>query len=67
MANDPETMKTLRAIRDALVGQLIQLDELGETRAAADLSPAVERLNRRLGDAPSEEEAERLRRKYFMN
>lgn len=67
MANDPETMKTLRAIRDTLVGQLIQLDELGETRAAADLSPAVERLNRRLGDTPSEEEAERLRRKYFMN
>lgn len=67
MSEDLDRMSEIRAIRDTLVEQLIRLERLGEGRTAADLSPAVERLNAQLGEAPSEEEIERLRRNYFMS
>lgn len=67
MADDLEKMDALRAVRDILVEQLVRLEQLGDSRSAAELSAAVERLNGRLGEAPSEEEIRRLRRKYFMS
>jgi len=67
MTEDIERLQVVRAIRDALVEQMLRLDQLGESRTAADLSPAIDRLNRELGEAPSDEEIERLRRNLFMN
>ena len=67
MAEDIERLQAVRAIRDALVEQMLRLDQLGDSRAAADLSPAIDRLNRELGETPSDEEIERLRRNLFMN
>jgi hypothetical protein len=67
MADDLEKMDALRAIRDILVEQLVRLEQLGDSRSAAELSPAIERLNGRLGEQPSEEEIQRLRRKYFTH
>lgn len=57
----------LRAVRDALVAQLVRLEQLGEGLSANELSLVIDRLNNRLGEAPSEEEIERLRRNLFMN
>jgi len=57
----------LRAVRDALVAQLVRLEQLGEGWSANELSLVIDRLNNRLGEAPSEEEIERLRRNLFMN
>ncbi|MGV1681721.1 hypothetical protein [Sphingopyxis sp. NJF-3] len=67
MAEDIERLQAVRAIRDTLVEQMLRLDQLGDSRTAADLSSAIDRLNRELGEAPSEEEIERLRRNLFMN
>jgi len=67
MTGDLDRMDALRAIRDRLVEQLILLERLGETRAAAELNPAIERLNMLLGEPSDPEEIERLRRKFFMN
>ena len=67
MAEDIQRLQAVRAIRDALVEQMLRLDQLGDSRTAADLSPAIDRLNRELGETPSEEEIERLRRNLFMN
>lgn len=67
MADDLEKMDALRVIRDVLVEQLVHLEQLGDMRSAAELSPAIERLNGRLGETPSEDEIQRLRRKYFTN
>lgn len=66
LASDPDKLKAIRAVRDILVEQLFRLEEMDETRTAADLSPAIERLNVQLGEAPDEDEIERLRRHYFM-
>lgn len=67
MAKDFDRVTELRAIRDVLVGQLVRLEALGEGRTATDLSTAIERLNQLLGEAPSAEEFERLRRNYFLS
>lgn len=67
MAEDIERLQAVRAIRDTLVEQMLRLDQLGDSRTAADLSPAIDRLNRELGETPSDEEIERLRRNLFMN
>lgn len=67
MANDIETPATLRAIRDTLLEQLFRLDHLGESWIANDLSLVIDRLNKALGETPSEEEVERLRRNLFMS
>lgn len=67
MADDHARMEGLRAIRAALIEQLLRLEQFGEMRGAAELSPAIEHLNRVLGDEPSEEEIDRLRRNYFMS
>lgn len=53
MTEDLERLEAVRAIRDALVKQMVRLDQLGESRTATDLSPAIERLNCQLGEAPS--------------
>ena len=67
MAEDIERLRAVRAIRDTLVEQMLRLDKLGDSRTAADLSPAIDRLNRELGEVPNDEEIERLRRNLFMN
>ncbi|KGB54020.1 hypothetical protein FG91_02267 [Sphingopyxis sp. LC81] len=74
MADDIEKTKALRAIRDALTEQLLQLEQLGGFSAvgdlawvAGDLSLVIDRINKQLGEAPSEEEIERRRRNLFLN
>lgn len=67
MAEDIERLQAVRAIRDTLVEQMLRLDQLGDSRTAAELSSAIDRLNRVLGETPSDEEIERLRRNLFMN
>jgi hypothetical protein len=67
MIDDQDKLSALRAIRDQLVEQLFRLEQLDQTRVAADLNPAIERLNLLLGETPSAEEIERLRSKFFMN
>lgn len=67
MTDDQDKLSALRAIRDRLVEQLFRLEQLDQTRVAADLNPAIERLNLLLGEVPSAEEIERLRSKFFMN
>ena len=66
MADTSEKLAALRDIRDTLAVQLRRLEELGETRAAADLSPAVERLNMLLGEEPDQGEIDRISGKYFL-
>ena len=67
MAEDIQRLQAVRAIRDALVEQMLRLDQLGDSRPAAVLSAPVDRLYRGLRGNPSEEEIERLRRNLFMN
>lgn len=67
MIDDIEQQRAVRAIRDALVEQLLRLDQLGDLRAAADLSLVIERLNKQLGEVVSDAEIERLRRNLFMS
>lgn len=67
MADDINSTEALRAVRDALVEQLLRLEQLNEGWSANDLSLVIDRLNSRLGEAPSEEEIERRRRNLFMN
>ena len=57
----------MRAIRDSLFKELIRLEHLGANWVANDLSLAIDRLNKLLGEVPSEEEVERLRRNLFMS
>lgn len=74
MTDDIDTLQKLRAVRDTLIEQLLRLEQLGGfdavgdlVWAAGDLSLAIERINKKLGEAPSEAEIEELRRKLFMN
>lgn len=67
MADEISRQASLREVRDTLRAQLTLLDELGEGDAAIEVNSAVEILNARLGELPSEEEIAALSRQYFSN
>lgn len=74
MADDIENGEALRAIRDALTEQLLRLEQLGGFSVvgdlawvAGDLSLVIDRINKQLGETPSEDDIERMRRNLFMN
>lgn len=67
MADDIEKKEALRAIRDALVEQMVRLGALDEPWLVNDVSLAIDRINSRLGEAPSEADIERVRRNLFLS
>jgi hypothetical protein len=62
-----ERMRALRAVRAALYEQLAILDQLGEMLAAIELNSAIELLNTQLGELTSDDEIQRLQRKYLSD
>ncbi len=67
MEIEAEKAAALRMVRDALLGELAVLDQLGEHKAAFALNAAIEMLNGRLSEPTSDEELRKLRARYFSN
>ncbi len=62
-----ERARALRAVRASLYEQLAILDQLGEMLAAIELNSTIELLSTQLGEQTSDEEIQRLQRKYLSD
>lgn len=67
MSDKIQNKEALRAARDALRGQLAILDRLGEAQAAIDINSGIEILNGRLGEKPTAEDIEQMKRRLLSD
>lgn len=67
MTDEIANAEELRAIREVLIQQMARLAALDEPWLVNDLSLVIDRINKKLGEAPSEEDIARIQRNLFRS
>ena len=67
MTDEIANAEELRAIREVLIQQMARLAALDEPGLVNDLSLVIDRINKKLGEAPSEEDIARIQRNLFRS